>query len=1123
MVDNRSAKLKAQVAANRLARKYADGGNVVDIAQDAIASPQTLPVTDLPPSYQDPKTQALQEPEVHPEDLLAGPVMALGRAAGPALVRGAGTLLADEAGAVPLMSSRLVRGAPSLEPIQRIQQFLGHEVLPTGTASQAQADALRKSAEAAHAAGKLHLDDLNKVLRFVDKPRPYAEGGEVEEYAEGSTPAQGMTNSDASSTVPSQAPQEATGINVVSPEGELVSIPPEHVQEATQNLGYRMASTEEVQSFAQQQKYGTPGQQAIAGLEGLAHGVAGPLATGAETMMGVKPEDIRGREEANPWTHSIASGAGFVGSALAGTGEAAVLGAVGKEAALSSGFAHLAPAVGEAAAEIVAKPGFINQVSTEAIKGAFETALFQGGEEMHKAFIKDPNTSAETSLVDIGLSTLMGGLFGAGAGGIVGKFGKLVTEAAPTAEETFVSGADKALHDAGDLKTTVALDPSMPKAKKEGLLSALNFGKRVDNFEELEGARNELGAPTTPGFGLKSPLIHMQLDALTNSPYTFSGNKVRTAMDEAYTHADNALQTATTSANGLSKDQLGQALQTSLTSDTRAAYAPVKAAFDAVAELHPNAPVTLQDVAAFGKELQDIKEVKLGPSMAEGKLARQVMKSLENVKNADDLSTIRNQADLKDLGTFQTKDPLSKIKGVLRDRLQSMQDDAISRYAKSFPRNDEAGAMMQALIDQNQNAKQMYKPYIRKVGELSEWLGKGKIAGTEDALRFMNESLSASDVSSRLFSASKDPQFLRFFSKNFPEQFAVIRDYQRMALRDSATTGTDFSAKIFFNKFNKLEPEVQASLFSPQELKKVAAAETYMREGFPESYNPSGTSHVSALRDAYTTPTHLLTANARDLAMENVIKLASRSPQAAQAAELAKATVAGDKLMSKALKSFFSSAQENGPAAAIPLLAHREKLRGLIDSAAQNPSKLLGLNDNNPMPEYAQSYAATSQRAVQYLSSLKPKLDPTSPLDSKRKLTPAEEAAYNRALDIAQQPLSVLTRMQQGTLTPADVTTIKTIYPNLYTTLSQRVMAQVVEKTSKGQAIPYANRLQLSLFLGQPLDSTMTGAAIMSAQAKGSAAQQPSQQTPKGDPNKLKGIPKAAQTPEQARESREQR
>ncbi len=76
--------------------------------------------------------------------------------------------------------------------------------------------------------------------------------------------------------------------------------------------------------------HGTLGQQGIAALEGLAKGVAGPLATAAEVKgLGVDPEDIKLREEANPITHYGSEAAGLGLGALAGT-EATQAGLLGK-------------------------------------------------------------------------------------------------------------------------------------------------------------------------------------------------------------------------------------------------------------------------------------------------------------------------------------------------------------------------------------------------------------------------------------------------------------------------------------------------------------------------------------------------------------------------------------------------------------------------------------------------------------------------------------------------------------------------------------------------------------------------------------------------------------------------
>ncbi len=902
---------------------------------------------------------------------------------------------------------------------------------------------------------------------------------------------------------PSQ--QIGADVNVMNPEGELVSIPQEHLQDALAS-GYSHAAPEAVAHHFKQEDYGSAGQIAATAAEGLAQGVAGPLATAAEIGLGIStPEAMRAREEVNPGTHLAGELTGFAGSAVLGTGEAALLGKAGEAVGAASGLGK-------------AGSGFIEQVGLDAVKGAFETALYQGGDELSKAFKEDPEQTAGHAIADIGLAGVMGGVFGGAVGAGLRKLG--LHPDVPTESEAFIPGASREAYEAGDLKTHVELDPNLKPDKKASILEAFNLKKQKPNAKAIEAARETLGAPETPGMLLESPLIQMQVDSLAHSPYTYSGNKIRTVLDNAYEHAESALQGATSSANNQTRDELGHAVQSSLTSDIREAYAPSKAAYAGIEELHPHVPVSAEDIGAFRASLKDIKEVALGPATDEGKLARQVVNAMQNAKSAEDLSTIRNMSALKKSGVGS--DPLGRIKGILRDRIEAMQEEAIDKYAKSFPRNDEVGAMMQSLIEQNKAAKELYKPYIRQIGELSEWLGKGKIHGTEDALNFLNERLSASDVAKRLFSSSKDPAFLKFFSEKYPKQFALVRDYQRMALRDAATTGEEFSPKSFFNKFNELEPELQKALYTPEELKKIAASETYIRGAFPKDYNPSHTSHAKALKEAYSSPKGMVFANARDFAMEQVVKAASNSPRAAQAVALAKATVAGDKLASRGIKSIFGKVSEL-PAALTPLAAHREKLSKIVDTYQADPSKMFGQGDSNPVPEYAQAFSATSARAVQYLSTLKPDTTPKNPLDTKLPPSNFQKATYNRALDIAQQPLNVLARIKQGTLTPQDMTTLKTIYPSVYQNLSNKIMTHVVDTANKGETIPYATRLQLSMFLGQPLDSTMTQPAIATMQARAQAQQQQAAtpQAPASGPKRstagLNKLSTQAQTPGQAR------
>jgi len=155
---------------------------------------------------------------------------------------------------------------------------------------------------------------------------------------------------------------------------------------------------------ALQEQYGTPEQQLKAGAEGLAKGIAGPVATAVETkVLGVKPEDIAGRAAANPVTHFGSEAVGLIGPTLTpGLGEVSQAGALGE--------------VGHAVASGL---GLEGAVGTAARMGV-ENALFTIGDEVSKALTNNP-ASIQTAAAQVGLS----GLLGAGLGLGLGKVGEL--------------------------------------------------------------------------------------------------------------------------------------------------------------------------------------------------------------------------------------------------------------------------------------------------------------------------------------------------------------------------------------------------------------------------------------------------------------------------------------------------------------------------------------------------------------------------------------------------------------------------------------------------------------------------------------------------------------------------
>lgn len=147
-------------------------------------------------------------------------------------------------------------------------------------------------------------------------------------------------------------------------------------------------------------QYGTGVQQAIAGVEGLAQGyLSKPIATAIEThLLGVSPEGIVGREQANPITHTTAEAAGLGAGFLTGTGEAGIV---------AKGVGKLIP---EAAA--------LGKIGSTAIKGFIENSIFQGTDEIGNAMLGkgDPEAPWSSALAHMGIAGVLGGIGGAAFG-----------------------------------------------------------------------------------------------------------------------------------------------------------------------------------------------------------------------------------------------------------------------------------------------------------------------------------------------------------------------------------------------------------------------------------------------------------------------------------------------------------------------------------------------------------------------------------------------------------------------------------------------------------------------------------------------------------------------------------
>lgn len=897
-------------------------------------------------------------------------------------------------------------------------------------------------------------------------------------------------------------------VHVMSPDGELGTIDPSTLHDSLQN-GYTVATPEDIAGA----KYGSIGQGAIAGAEGAAQGATFGLSTGLETAAGVKPEDIRGRAEAHPIAHGVGQVAGLIGSSLAvpGGGEAGILKGVGEGAAEGLGLGAKGA-------------GFVSQVGADTVKGAFEAALFQGGEEISKAYAQDPSQTAESAIANMGLASVMGGVFSGALGTGIRSIGGGKAIDAPggqiKAQEatpaSFISEMDRPAFEAGDFKTTIENSNTLKPAEKVGILDGLSL--RKSNALEIEQAANRLNAPVLEGMTSDSKIVQKAEDSLLNGAPTYSGLKRQALYGEGYKAANAAVESALGEGSTLTKAELGNTLKDSITSQIKEQSEPISQMYNEIKKFHNIIPVAKQGVFNLKAELQTLPELRIAPGSPGSNLAKSVIKEIGNLKTVDDIKAYKSS--LYDRLPPTSSPGEKRIAAIISDKLKALEDNSVESFAREMPNNNEGKSVIQSLVGQRKAADAQYKPFINKIQTLSEQLGKGRVHGAQDVMHFIND-LTPESVTQKLFSKNNS-EFLKFFSKNFPDQMEMMKAYQKGVLREGASTQGDLSSLKLFNKINKLEPEIQRSIFNKAELQKLQDAEIYLRS-FPKNFNPSGTSGMSAFRAFFEHPTGAVLGNLRDLGIEKFIKTFGASPELNNANKLAQASISGWKATDKAIRSVLDPIKSSMPSSVAVSATERAKLNKLIDEHLQNPQKMMSLNDNNPVAAYSGPFSAASARAVQYLSAQKPNVAAGLPLDGIRKPSSDAQGRYDRALDLAQQPLLIMKHIKDGSITPQDVDTIKNIYPSLYNQLSMKIHEGIINNVSKGISIPYKSRLGLSLFLGQALDSTMSQQGILGAQPLPPQAQ-PQQgapgMRPKHSTTSLNKLPSTYKTPTQTAESR---
>ena len=849
-------------------------------------------------------------------------------------------------------------------------------------------------------------------------------------------------------------------------------------------------------------KFETTGQQVKAGLEGFAKGVIGPAAPYLEKhALHVVGSDIRGREEANPITSAVGEGAGLVTSGLTGMGEGAVMAKAGEAAAAATGVAD--------SANLVAKVG------SSAVQSAAEMAILQGSDEMSKMVLNDPSTTSESALANIGLSAALG----AGGGAMMGMVSPLWKATVGSKVEKVLGG----LRDHLDGVTRLPLPEDFEKATQTlGIQLPAEMRAAMSGSPRAAEIFNELREVQHPS--IVAGLKNLQ-ESVDNSVLQSIGKTPEEIAN--YSEAEG-----------------GRHAMDTFSKEYKEKFEPISKEFDSITGPFKESPVTSQQIGALSDKISQVAMDKgyLGVDIPQNKIVESILSRLPRVKTAEDYMKLNTQLSNMTSGDF-------KLTGVRRDLqkliLEGQHNALETAIGKDAPE----------LMGRYTSVRAAYSDLARISEHVGQELGLGKFVGPKTLLQKIGEKRSPEEFLRRL-SPKGNADILEFLGKHFPDTMESIRDNELKQIMKPAVLAakgdSPLNSKILNNAIEKGlagQPERIKFALPGGALERIQAAKTVM-DSIP-AMKSSGTAGWQQKMMAYVPQSalsavalvtghnpimgyiggHIGKLLARDVPDAMKLSLlrfmSSSEPIKAEGfksmLEYLANTAKGQTMLTRATGNVFKTGAQVLTDKEMPTKEEREKLNDVVEKVDKDPEMLMRLTNSHVghyLPNHQVALTESTARAVQYLQSIKPRPFQASPLDKPIEPSKDQMARYNRAMDIANQPAIVLQHIKNGTLQANDLKDMNAMYPALMKQMQDRLTQHMGSSITQEQNIPYKTKMGMSLFLGQPMDSTMEPMSIQAAQP---VPKVPPQQGPVSKKSSTKDLGKSNKTymtPIQKAESR---
>lgn len=853
-----------------------------------------------------------------------------------------------------------------------------------------------------------------------------------------------------------------------------------------QGVGEAAGLDERLEQYEQLQKeYGGVGQQALTALEGAGQGLAGPGATLLEAGLskagvpGLSPEAQEMRAKANPVARYGSEIGAFGVSSLYGVGEAGLIAKIGKGAVEAADLAKGAT------------------IARAAVAGGTELASLQAGNEISKAINQEPGQTLGSAAINIGLA----GVLGAGGGAALGKVGDIWKSYVGHAAEDAGVGAAEIGQGEDHLSRSV-----LKSKEKSSFIAGLQ--KQKANAAEIREAGDIIGVPVSSSQTSGSDFVQSMDSALSQSP-TISGVARQQEIDRGFEKIGGHVDKVLGSLDESSQYQRGQSIKDQIGKTVDDIYKPLKEQYAARGTVGET--IHLPDAARL-KQFDNLVEISQKFAKADPSVEKMVRDTAEGVLRQDTIADLDEylkvlSAQRRNLVSGQTPNHYAaRGLGEAIESLEDFQVNQIARQGKALAGQgaEHAEAIANDIVNQHKALKAKYAQFKEILGDLASDAKLGRRATTAGGIEDVLESIPNEKLVEKMFDP-KNSAGLKRLQKNFPDVFKTVIDGKKADI--VAAAGGD-SKKILENIFGvnrsgapKLSPEIRDMMFSQEEQRLLKASKTWV-ESLPKNVGPSGTPKGAAYMEALRShPLTTIIRNSKDFAIKTLLKFATPAEIEANkvTSEYINSAIKGQKVLDNATKMFFKGS-EVVPQHLLPNEKSRDRLKKHLESLNENPENAVNVGGNigHHLPNHATAAGSLAAQAINYFNSIKPTQPQMAPLDKKPPVNKTAEAKYNRALDIAQQPLMVLKHAKDGTLQAHDIQTLRAIYPDLHNSIVSKLTENLSSHVNSGKSIPYQERRALSMIIGSAMDSTMTpnsAMAIMHANLG-----QISQQSTRGGP-----------------------